>query len=235
MDGEPVFVDPGTYCYTSDLKLRNQFRATAAHSTVMVDGQEINRIPPNEPFRLEQDAGVRVLEWHVGDDEVYLGAQHNSCRHLDRPGVHRRSVRYMPAEQTWLIEDILQVDRGEHTAKVKWYFMPGSDPNVQPRQHGLAISVGGVQLHIAITDVEQWNYRIEQGWISPAYGVKQVGPVLCIIARFCGTCGLRMSARNVNYEAGLELSDSTERGAGDFGPARGSRPSPAILDHPQLR
>src|SRR5262249_38252448 len=37
--GEPRVVDPGTYVYTPDRVWRDHFRSTAAHSTVVVDGQ----------------------------------------------------------------------------------------------------------------------------------------------------------------------------------------------------
>ena len=49
--GRPVFVDPGTICYTSDLAVRDRLRATASHNTVMVDGQEINRLPARRALR----------------------------------------------------------------------------------------------------------------------------------------------------------------------------------------
>ncbi len=35
-----VIVDSGTYCYTSDLSMRNKFRQTDSHNTIMLDGKE---------------------------------------------------------------------------------------------------------------------------------------------------------------------------------------------------
>jgi len=41
--GDTTFiVDPGTYVYTADYKMRNLFRSTAYHNTVVIDGQEMN-------------------------------------------------------------------------------------------------------------------------------------------------------------------------------------------------
>jgi len=40
--GKEVFVDSGTYCYTSDAKTRNRFRSTASHNTLQIEGMEQN-------------------------------------------------------------------------------------------------------------------------------------------------------------------------------------------------
>ena len=40
--GRPVIIDPGTYVYTADLEKRHEFRSTAYHSTVQIDGKEQN-------------------------------------------------------------------------------------------------------------------------------------------------------------------------------------------------
>lgn len=40
VDGQPVFVDPGTYIYHCDLERRNTFRKTENHNTVCVNGED---------------------------------------------------------------------------------------------------------------------------------------------------------------------------------------------------
>ncbi len=52
LDGRPLLLDSGTYVYTSDPRERNAFRGTAAHSTVVVAGEEINPIDPTRLFEL---------------------------------------------------------------------------------------------------------------------------------------------------------------------------------------
>ncbi|SVC00774.1 uncharacterized protein METZ01_LOCUS253628, partial [marine metagenome] len=42
IDGESIFIDPGTYCYTLDSMNRNKFRSTYMHNTLRLDGEEIN-------------------------------------------------------------------------------------------------------------------------------------------------------------------------------------------------
>ena len=49
-EGEPVFIDPGTYTYVADPAARDWFRGTAAHNTISIDRQ--NQGQPAGPFRL---------------------------------------------------------------------------------------------------------------------------------------------------------------------------------------
>ena len=39
VDGEPVFVDPGTYIYNGNPKMRDLFRSTAMHNTICINGR----------------------------------------------------------------------------------------------------------------------------------------------------------------------------------------------------
>jgi heparinase II/III-like protein len=42
LDGNPIITDPGTYVYTPLLNMRNRFRSTAMHNTLMIAGREQN-------------------------------------------------------------------------------------------------------------------------------------------------------------------------------------------------
>jgi uncharacterized heparinase superfamily protein len=43
-------IDPGTYIYTADKEMRNLFRSTKYHNTIVVDGEEQNRFEEDELF-----------------------------------------------------------------------------------------------------------------------------------------------------------------------------------------
>ena len=49
IDGKPVLVDPGTATYTIDSALRDAFRSTRMHNTVVIDGSD--HVAPRGPFQ----------------------------------------------------------------------------------------------------------------------------------------------------------------------------------------
>jgi hypothetical protein len=91
VDGQPVIIDPGTYCYTGNMKIRRLFRSTSYHNTVVVDGEE--QIPINNSmFGLTDPHGeVKVLRWETDAICDLLEAEHTGYTRLIDPVIHRRS------------------------------------------------------------------------------------------------------------------------------------------------
>jgi len=117
--GRAFIVDPGTYVYSADLERRHQFRSTAYHSTVQIDGLEQNTIDVQTPFVIGNEAKPRVLEWKTGADfDKVVG------EHYGYPVVHRRTVVFNKHERAWLIDDEFFGD-GEHVYEVRFHFAPG--------------------------------------------------------------------------------------------------------------
>jgi hypothetical protein len=118
-NGKAVIVDPGTYVYSADLQKRHEFRSTAYHSTVQIDGLEQNTIDLRTPFVIGNEAKPRVLEWKTSDDfDKVVG------EHYGYPVVHRRTIVFKKRERTWLIDDEFFGD-GEHLYEVRFHFAPG--------------------------------------------------------------------------------------------------------------
>ena len=74
--GRAFIVDPGTYVYSADLAKRHEFRSTAYHSTVQIDGKEQNTICVDMPFVIGNEAQPRVLEWKTSDEFDKVVAEH---------------------------------------------------------------------------------------------------------------------------------------------------------------
>jgi len=108
---EELLCDSGTCFYTRDAEVRNRFRGTAAHNTVMIDGQEQNDLPtePNALFCLGNEAEVSPIESSEENGGVMLRAAHFGYRNI---GItHSRSVKL--DSHGLFIEDHL-AGRGKH-------------------------------------------------------------------------------------------------------------------------
>ena len=118
--GRAFIVDPGTYVYSADLQKRHEFRSTAYHSTVQIDGKEQNTIRVDSPFVIGNEARPRVLEWKTNDDFDKVVAEHYGYS-----VTHRRTVTFDKRERLWLIDDEF-FGEGEHVYEARFHFAPGA-------------------------------------------------------------------------------------------------------------
>ena len=126
MAGGRVFiVDPGTYVYSADLQKRHEFRSTAYHSTVQIDGKEQNTIDVRMPFVIGNEAKPRVLDWMTSKDFDVVIAEHYGYSAV----THRRTIRFNKRERFWLLEDEF-FGEGEHLFEIRFHFDSGLEVNV---------------------------------------------------------------------------------------------------------
>jgi hypothetical protein len=119
--GRAFIVDPGTYIYSADLAKRHEFRSTAYHSTVQIDGKEQNTICVDSPFMIGNEAQPRVLEWKTTDDFDKVVAEHYGYS-----VTHRRTVVFDKRERLWLIDDEF-FGEGDHLYEARFHFAPGAE------------------------------------------------------------------------------------------------------------
>ncbi|HEY3449304.1 MAG TPA: alginate lyase family protein [Myxococcales bacterium] len=104
---EPVIVDPGTYCYTSEPAERDRFRSTAAHSTLQVDGGEQCRLIEGRPFALPDDTRARALAFESTPGRERFVGEHRGFERFV-PGLrHRREVVFDRTARAFLLVDRL--------------------------------------------------------------------------------------------------------------------------------
>jgi uncharacterized heparinase superfamily protein len=92
IDGMPYLIDPGTYCYSSDFKLRNLSRSTEYHNTVIIDSEEQNRFMFDRLFFMMRDAETKLHSWDVTDDQVTASVSHTGYARLVDGIIHRRTL-----------------------------------------------------------------------------------------------------------------------------------------------
>jgi uncharacterized heparinase superfamily protein len=186
---EPLVVDSGTYVYTADPAARNEFRATAAHNTVAIDGEEINPIDPGELFRLRQVARPAVHGFDQTDDTIRLSASHDGYRRLSCGATHRRDFRLDCRTGELSIADSIE-GSGECECVSRVHLAPGSRiRSVEPE--AVEVERGTVRFTVRFAGASR--LEVIEGWVSGEYGRRQRAPVL--VARSAGSLPAALGCR----------------------------------------
>ncbi len=180
--GTAFIVDPGSYLYTGDLHERHQFRSTAYHSTVEVDGVEQNTTDEQVPFIIGNEAAPRVISWESDAETDVVIAEHDGYQRLPRPLTHRRTVRFEKAQRFWEVEDEL-LGTGEHDLSFRFHFAPGLEAKV--RSDGIVEvcdKMNGARLLIVASGIGG-QAELESRFSSRDYGAKEPSVSVCWAVR----------------------------------------------------
>lgn len=168
--GIPVFVDPGSYEYTVDEDVRNQFRSTRNHNTVEIDGSEQNRMVRGLLFLLRGDGTPRIVDWRSTADYDLATAEHDCYDRLDDPVTHRRSIYLCKSRQILLIRDEL-LGAAPHRLRFNFHI---DNMRIEARDNHLVHlkpADTGAGLIFANCDSTK-PFQIGTNWISPSYGIR---------------------------------------------------------------
>jgi hypothetical protein len=174
--GRPLLTDSGAYVYTPSVQWRNRFRSTEFHSTIRVDGEEINRFPsPLALWSLRDDARPFGVDLRPGSDEDVLTAAHTGYRRLADPVTVRRTLRFSRREARLVVTDEIE-GRREHLVEFFFHAAPGA----RALSLGEAVATlrweDGVGVRIEQTRGPAVGWQARSGWFSPSYGVKMERP-----------------------------------------------------------
>ncbi len=115
--GRPIVVDPGTCCYSADIRLRDRFRSTAMHNTITINGQE--QSPLEDWRKLRDRAHARCLAWHDSADETFFLGRHIGYKKLKR--IHRRTIQLNKRHHQLFVLDEIEGE-GFHTLDFHLHF-----------------------------------------------------------------------------------------------------------------
>jgi hypothetical protein len=177
--GEPFLADPGTGVYTADTDWRDHFRSTAAHSTVLVDGE--GQALPTGPFRWRDRPRAHLRRSAMAEGLLLAEGEHEAYGRLPEAVLHRRRVLFV-RDSYWVVVDELE-GAGAHRVDVRLQFAP-IEVTVEPSQwlrgrgrrgHGLLVrAFAAVPLDVHCAKGERSPLR---GWVSPAYGRCEPAPL----------------------------------------------------------
>jgi hypothetical protein len=167
--GHPLVVDPGSYLYTADPEARNAFRSTAFHGTLRIDGAEQNALSRDRLFALDDRTRAEALAWDVQGETVAFTGRHHGFEALEPPATHERRVELDGAAGTLTIADTVSSPGGH---ELEWTF-PLAPCTVEMVDGGVTARFEAAALTITASGV---TFAVEEGWISPRYGVRERTP-----------------------------------------------------------
>jgi hypothetical protein len=178
LGGTPLLVDPGTATYTMAPAVRDLFRSTAMHNTVVVNGAP--QSVPRGPFHWERRAAARPAVWRRERAFDYVEAFHDGYA----PLAHTRVVVAVHGVGWFVVDRVL----GDGTAAAEtfwhvhpaWRVMPHGTHGVEAHQRGRAAAL------VCSTPVRLLEGPEEPGLHSyaPAYGRIERGT--CVTASVSG-------------------------------------------------
>jgi len=115
IDGQDVFIDPGTYIYHSSSPFRNYFRKTLSHNTITVDDCDQSEIAG--PFLWGFKANAILEEWRQNSDCIIFKGSHDGYKRLLDPLLHRREIILNKKDNKIIINDNLECS-GNHSIKM---------------------------------------------------------------------------------------------------------------------
>jgi hypothetical protein len=175
--GANFIVDPGTYVYTADLRARHEFRSTAYHSTVEVDGAEQNTTDERSPFRIGDEARPSPRRFVTLGECDSASAEHHGYERLPQPVTHARAVTLDKRRRLFLVEDTF-AGAGAHAFRFRFHAGRGINARVRNEFAELYDERTGARLVIATRDVEA-PPTIEARWTSRDYGERVPSQSLC--------------------------------------------------------
>ena len=217
IEGDRVLVDAGTYAYFPSRRWRDYFRSTAAHNTVVVDGQDQAAPRPDDHFGWKRFPRVRVHRWSASESQDVFDAEHDGYRRSHDAIVHRRRVLYVKPDYWVIIDDLL--GSGEHLGELFFQFAPGELWLEGPGKAVARRRWGNLEIRQLAEDCEAdivaGGDEPIRGWISSGYGHKAPAPSLrfarrgALPFRFCSVlmpvrAGEPVSAHRI--DEGIEVT-----------------------------
>jgi len=173
-DGSPLIVDSGTFTYSADVYVRNEFRRTQAHNTLVVDRTEIADFTGLWSIRTDETQ-PRVLIWDPGTDRALLEVEHFAYLSLPSRISHRRRFELVQSPLSLTIIDTLQ-GSGSHLFESYLHFALQVSIELASPQKAIAKNENGRY----IVSVTRGEFSLEETWCSRNYGVKERNKTLKI-------------------------------------------------------
>ncbi len=168
--GESILTDAGTYTYHESEALRNEFRTTAAHNTLVIDKK--SQSEPGGKFSWMTKAEAKLKKWICEPRFDFFEGSHNGYKGLtNSAATHTRSLLFLKNDY-WIMRDFVKT-AGNHEYDLNFNFNTETHPNIETAENGeecvYKFSAEGVGLRLfTFGDNGKWESR--KNYISNKYG-----------------------------------------------------------------
>ena len=204
--------DSGTFEYVGSGQERDTLRTTAAHNTLVVDGESQSR--PKGPFGWDRLTQTRQEVWVAGEMFDLFCASHDG--YAGRGVTHRRWVFHLH-DHFWLVRDLAEGE-GRHRLDLNWHLGPGLEPG---DSEGRFFAQDNPDCGVALVNADggEWRRELQPSWWSPVYGQRKESwmlrvhceaqlPAECatLVAPLAGRGQASGSLRSINEMESSEVS-----------------------------
>lgn len=175
VNNKPFIVDPGSYVYTSNPQMRQYFRSTSMHNTIVVDKRNQDDIKPDMLFGYDRKTKVEILDFYLYRDEDMVRARHNAYSNGVNEIYHTREIILNKIEDSWTITDIME-GKEKHLYQVFFHFDKEVDFDVVNNELNFK------SLGVKMVFESNQNMKIikEDSYVSKSYGVKYPAKVIIV-------------------------------------------------------
>jgi Heparinase II/III-like protein/Heparinase II/III N-terminus len=173
--GEPLLIDPGTATYTMDPALRDRFRSTAMHNTLMLDDRPQSH--GAGPFHWRSTANAHAPVRAMTDGCDYVEGTHDGYA----PRRHTRRVLAIHGLGWWILDHVL--GSGDADLAIHWHLHPAVAVASIGNSVALMTHGGRTLPFVTSAPLTLLPSGHELALWSPAYGRTESAPVLRSAAR----------------------------------------------------
>lgn len=164
--GKPVFIDPGTWMYNSDIELRKYFKSTGSHNTLMIDNEEQAVTDFTRAFSGITGITCSIDRHQCGGEIVGIKMSHSGYSRLPNLGEVERTIEIGRNEIS--VSDHCEGASSHYVSigylvhpEVQWIHM---------EKGCFHLSFDGFSLIVAAPD--SFELKTEEKWYSDSYGEK---------------------------------------------------------------
>lgn len=188
VDGQPIFIDPGTYLYHSGGEWRDFFRSTPAHNTLRVDGIDQSSIVSD--FMYKNFYNIKRIGFDENTERILWSAGHDGYKRLKDPVFHKRDVIFYKRKKQFEIIDYIDCKK-DHLIESNFHLHP--DCFVEKSNGSIDINCSRTRISVEVdkkwqsVEVIKGEKEPMRGWYSARFNHIQEANTLALSVEINGS------------------------------------------------